>query len=87
MAGLRGFSANINTEIDGGPRRATEGVKASDDEALDAVLQAGRVEIQPQADADMAHAQVAQNLRLVCRDKRLDAHDFKYSGTRDQNIR
>jgi hypothetical protein len=84
---MQRFSANINTETDGGPRRATEGIRPLDDEALDAVLQAGRVEIQPQADADLAHAQVAQNLRLVCRDKRLDAHDFKYSGTRDQNIR
>jgi hypothetical protein len=51
-AGMRRFSVNINTEIDGGPRRATEGVKASDDEALDAVLRAGRVEIQQQPRAD-----------------------------------
>jgi hypothetical protein len=85
-AGMRRFSVNIDTEIDGGPRRATEGVKASDDEALDAVLQAGRVEIQQQPDADMARAQVGQNLRFVCRDEGRDTFDFKYNGILDHNI-
>jgi hypothetical protein len=85
-AGMRRFSVNIDTEIDGGPRRATEGVKASDDEALDAVLQAGRVEIQQQPDADMAHTQVGQNLRFVCRDEGRDTFDFKYNGILDHNI-
>jgi hypothetical protein len=83
---MRRFSVNIDTEIDGGPRRATEGVKASDDEALDAVLQAGRVEIQQQPDADMAHTQVGQNLRFVCRDEGRDTFDFKYNGILDHNI-
>jgi hypothetical protein len=85
-AGMRRFSVNIDTEIDGGPRRATEGVKASDDEALDAVLQAGRVEIQQQPDADMAHTQVGENLRFVCRDEGRDTFDFKYNGILDHNI-
>jgi hypothetical protein len=46
------------------------------------------VEIQQQPDADMAHAQVGQNLRFVCRDEGRDTFDFKYkyNGIRDQNI-
>jgi hypothetical protein len=67
--------------------KGTEGVKASDDEALDAVLQAGRVEIQQQPDADRL-MRGSQNLRFVCRDEGRDTFDFKYkyNGIRDQNI-
>jgi hypothetical protein len=65
--------------------KGTEGVKASDDEALDAVLQAGRVEIQQQPDADRL-MRGSQNLRFVCRDEGRDTFDFKYkyNGIRDQ---
>jgi hypothetical protein len=87
MVALGGFSANSNTEIDGGPRSATEGVNTSDNEALKAVLQMGRVVIQQRTDADLAHAQVGRNLCFVCREEGRDASDSKNNRTRDQRRR
>jgi hypothetical protein len=62
-------------------------LKASDDEALKAVLQTGRVEIQQQIDADMAHARIGQDLRFVCRKEGSNAFDFNNNRIRGQNIR
>ena len=62
-----------------GPRR---GVSESDDETAQAVLQPDGVEIHQQADADVAHAQVGQDLGIVRRQQRRDGLDFDDNGVR-----
>lgn len=57
-------------------RRATKKGGGSDDEAQQAVLETGCMEIQQQADADMAHVQISQNLRLMGRGEGRNALDF-----------
>ena len=67
--------------------KGTEGVKASDDEALGRSSGGSRGN---SAAARRGYGSCAgsQNLRFVCRDEGRDTFDFKYkyNGIRDQNI-
>ena len=59
----------------------------SDDEALQAVLQLGGVEIHEQPQAFAAHAEIGQNSRLMGWDNGGDCLDFQNDGVRDDDIR
>jgi hypothetical protein len=85
-AEVSGLSTALNTENakdHEGPRR---GVNESDNEAAQAVLQAGGVDVHQQADADMAYAEVGQDLGVVRRQQSGDGLGFDNNGVRHHDV-
>jgi hypothetical protein len=58
----------------------------SDDESAQAVLQQSGMEIEKQADAQAAHAEIGQDLRVVCRHKLGNRFDFNDHLVIDENV-
>jgi uncharacterized protein YfiM (DUF2279 family) len=58
----------------------------SDDESAQAVLQQSGMEIEKQPDAQAAHAEIGQHLRVVCRHKLGNRLDFNDHLAIDENV-
>ena len=86
VAEVSGLPTALNTENakdHEGPRR---GVNESDNEAAQAVLQAGGVDVHQQADADMAYVEVGQDLGVVRRQQSGDGLGFDNNGVRHHDV-
>ena len=55
-------------------------VNESNDEPPETVLEAERIEIHQEADADMTHPEIGQNLGFMRRNERGNSFDFKNDG-------
>src|ERR1051326_306477 len=72
-----------NTEDHGGARRS---VNESDDETAETVFEPGRVEVHQKTDAELAHAEVGEELGFVGRKEGGDCFDFQDNGAFDHNV-
>jgi hypothetical protein len=69
------------------PRRRTKGVDESYDEAPQAIFQTDGVEVHQQTAGNLAHSEVGQSLRVVCRKQCDDGFDLNKDGIANQDIR